>query len=61
MLFRSYAKTNAQGVWKTAPGDLTLLAAERVAAIGTALGETVLDQQSLLAAAGKLALWVKPP
>jgi hypothetical protein len=57
----SYELRTASTVTKLAPGDLTLMAAERVAAVSDWLGESAIEQQHLLAPAGRALAWIKKP
>jgi hypothetical protein len=57
----TYQPRTAATVTKLAPGDLTLLAAERIAAVGEALGEPAIELQGLLAMAGDNLTWIKKP
>lgn len=57
----SYLPRTAATVTKRAPGDLTLLAAERIAAIGAAMGIKAVPEQGLLASAGNKLPWIRPP
>jgi hypothetical protein len=57
----SYQPRTAATVTKLAPGDITLMAAERIAAVADALGETAIEQQHLLAAAGRALPWIRKP
>jgi hypothetical protein len=57
----TYVPRTAATVTKQAPGDLTLVAAERIAAIGAAIGVHAVPDQGLLAAAGKRLPWFRPP
>jgi hypothetical protein len=56
-----YTRRTAATVAKIAPADLTLTAAERIAAIGDALGENAIALQSVLAPAGRLLPWLRKP
>ena len=56
-----YEQRTAATVTKLNPGDITLMAAERIALVGKALGEVAIEQQGLLAAAGDTLPWVKKP
>ena len=57
----TYQQRTAATVTKLAPGDITLMAAERIAAIGDALGEPAIEMQGLLAPAGRALPWLKKP
>ena len=57
----TYLPRTAATVSKQAPGDLTLIAAERIAAIGAAIGVRAVPEQGLLAAAGNKLPWIRPP
>jgi hypothetical protein len=57
----NYVPRTATDVDTTAPGDLTLMAAERIAAIANGLGEQAIDLQGILAAAGNLLKWTHHP
>jgi hypothetical protein len=57
-----YQPRTAASVTKLNPGDITLVAAERIAAIGAARGGSpVIELQSILAAAGNSLPWIKKP
>jgi hypothetical protein len=56
-----YEPVAASDVNTTLPGALTLIAAERIAAIAQALGEPMLDLQDILAKAGQGLDWIQPP
>jgi len=57
----TYQQRTAATVTKLAPGDITLMAAERIAAVGDALGESAIELQGLLAGAGHNLPWIKKP
>lgn len=57
----TYQPRTAATVTKLAPGDLTLIAAERIASVGQALGEQAIELQGLLAVAGNALPWIKKP
>jgi hypothetical protein len=57
----TYEQRTASSVTKLAPGDITLMAAERIAAVGHALGESAIELQGLLAPAGQALAWIKKP
>ena len=57
----TYLQRTAATVTKQAPGDLTLVAAERIAAIGAAIGVRAVPEQSLLASAGNRLPWIRSP
>jgi hypothetical protein len=57
----TYLPRTAATVSKQAPGDLTLVAAERIAAIGAAIGVRAVPEQGLLASAGNKLPWIRPP
>jgi len=57
----SYEPRTAATVTKLAPGDITLMAAERIAAVGDALGESAIELQDILAPAGRALPWIKKP
>lgn len=57
----TYESRNASTVTKLAPGDITLTAAQRIAAVGEALGESAIEMQGLLAPAGRALHWLKKP
>jgi predicted aconitase with swiveling domain len=57
-----YEQRTAESVSKLSPADIILVAAERIAAVGAALGgPPVIELQSLLAAAGNSLPWIKKP
>jgi hypothetical protein len=57
----TYQLRTADTVTKRAPGDLTLVAAERIAAIAEALGMNAIGEQGLLAPAGRRLPWIRSP
>lgn len=56
-----YVLKDAATVAHVAPADLTLMAAERIAAIGRARGDNAIDLQDLLATAGEKLDWIQRP
>lgn len=57
----TYQLRTADTVTKLNPGDITLMAAERIALVGKALGEDAIDMQTLLAAGGDTLEWLRKP